>query len=253
MTRKQRSLIAGLLVCVLVTAGCAPEAPDSAQPGDTLRITVYGGTGNIGSRIVTEAVNRGHEVTVIVRNPDAASGPAFEHPSVRVRGGDVLDSDSVAETLAGQDVVISAVGSGGNNPEDPREGLYLRAAQSLVQALRAAGSDAYLIVVGGAGSLEVEPGRLLSEGLDGAVAREVMAQQVALDYYRTVDDVRWTYVSPSLQILPGERTGQFRLGTDRLLRDGDGESRISMEDYAMALIDEAEQPRHEGRRFTVGY
>lgn len=252
MTRIYRSLVAALFAAALA-AGCGTGQEGAGDAADGLAITVYGGTGNIGSRVVAEALDRGHRVTVIVRNPDAATAAPFSHPNVSVRQGDVLDSAGVAAALRGQDVLISAVGAGGNNPEDPGEGLYLRAAHSLVDALRTTGQDTYLIVVGGAGSLEVEPGRLLSEGLEGPVAREVMAQQVALDHYRAVDDVRWTYVSPSLQITPGERTGRFRLGGDRLLQDDEGESRISIEDYAMALIDEAERPRHEGRRFTVGY
>jgi uncharacterized protein len=166
--------------------------------------------------------------------------------------GDVLDSARMAELSSGQDVVVSAVGSA--RAKEPDSTLYRKAAESLVGALRKLGSGApRLIVVGGAGSLLNEAGVMLLERLPPDRLPESLGQKAALDYYRTVSDVKWSYFSPAGRIEPGKRTGVFRLGGDRVVVDADGESRISMEDYAVALINEAERPQHVGRRFTIGY
>lgn len=232
-----------------VMAALLAFATGNAQAADSLKITVFGGTGNIGSRIVAEALQRGHQVTVISRDP--ARIPK-DNPRLSAKPGDVLDSRRVAGLVAGQDVVISAVGAG--RADNPDYEIYRKAAESLVKALRTLGAKApRLLVVGGAGSLEVAPGVLFATKLPEAIRPELMGQMAALDYYRTVSDVKWTYFSPAGRIAPGERTGKFRLGDDKLVTDAKGESRISMEDYAVAMIDEAEQARHVGRRFTIGY
>jgi hypothetical protein len=120
--------------------------------------------------------------------------------------------------------------------------------------LRALGEKApRLIVVGGVGSLKHASGQLMLERVTPERKPEHLGQKSALDYYSTVHDVTWTYVSPPGSILPGQRTGVFRLGNDALIVNDKGESRITMEDYAVAIVDEAENPRHTGRRFTVGY
>jgi uncharacterized protein len=220
----------------------------AAQAGTALKITVYGGTGNIGRRIVQEALNRGHEVKVVVRDPSRVSQ---QSPKLSVVKGDVLDSKQVAQLVAGQDAVVSAVSFRGKNPDFAG---YKKAAESLVSALRGLGAKApRLLVVGGAGSLETSPGHLLVEKIPEAYHGEVLGQKAALDYYRTVADVSWTYFSPAGQISPGERTGRFRLGGDQLVVDSKGDSRISMEDYAVALLDEIEKPAHVRKRFTIGY
>jgi uncharacterized protein len=219
----------------------------SAQAAPHLQIVVYGGTGHIGQRIVQEALNRGHEVVVVVRDPKSGAG---EKPHLRTVAGDVLDSSDVARKVAGADVVVCAV----SFRKPPDYGGYRRAAQSLTTALRSLGAKApRLIVVGGAGSLEQSPGVLVADHVPAAFRGEVLGQKDALDYYRSVNDVSWTYFSPAGTIAPGERTGKFRLGDDRLITDAKGESRISMEDYAVAVLDEAEKPAHTGRRFTIGY
>jgi len=232
----------------LALAGSLPGMPARAAAAAALKITVYGGTGRIGSRIVDEALARGHSVTVIAREPSDATAP---RPHLRFVRGDALDSAGVAAQIAGQDVVISAIGSRGSQGPD----FYMRVAQSFVSALRSLGARApRLIVVGGAASLEVAPGKLLLDTMPAVdPASDMVTQKQALDYYRTVPDVAWSFVSPSLQIEPGTRTGHFRLGGDQLLKDADGRSRISMEDFAVALIDEAEHPQHIRSRFTVGY
>jgi putative NADH-flavin reductase len=216
----------------------------AAQP---LKITVYGGTGMIGQRIVHEALERGDIVTVIVRDPAAETA---QQPHLTVRKGDVLDSMQVARSAAAQDVIVCAVSF--RKPPDP--GAYVRAARSLIAALRGLGPKApRLIVVGGAGSLNDSTGKLVVERIPVAYRGEVLGQKEALDYYRTVQDVSWTYFSPAFSISPGTRTGKFRLGADDLVSDAHGDSRISAEDYAVAVLDEAEKPAHVHKRFTIGY
>ncbi len=212
----------------------------------TLNIVVYGGTGNIGQRIVREALSRGDEVTIVARDPSTVTA----QPHLHVERGDVLDADQVSHVVSGAAVVISAVSF--RKPADP--GAYRRAAQSLVTALRRQGAHPpRLIFVGGAGSLRDASGKLVLERIPVTYRGEVLGQKDALDYLRTVGDVPWTYFSPALSILPGSRTGRFRLGDDELITDAAGKSSISMEDYAVAVLDEAEQPAHLHRRFTIGY
>ena len=214
----------------------------------TCRIAVLGGGGMIGSRIAREALDRGHLVRLVVRD---ASRVAESHRRMDLVECDVVDPRLV-DHLSGQDVAVSAVGTARAKEHD--YSLYLRAAESLVDAMRALGAEApRLIVVGGVGSLRDRSGELLLERVPEDRRPEHLAQKAALDFYRTVSDVSWTYLSPPGRIAPGERTGAYRTGAEELLVDGNGESGISMEDYAVAVIDEAEAPRHVGRRFTVGY
>jgi putative NADH-flavin reductase len=221
----------------------------SASAAEQLQISVIGGNGMIGQRIVREALDRGHHVTVIVRDPSRVDA---RHERLQLRQGDVLDREQISDLIAGQDVVVNAVGSARAKMGDPS--LYRKAAESLVSVLRALGKKApRLIVVGGVGSLKRASGQLVLDQVPPERKPEHLGQKAALDYYITVDDVSWTYVSPPGGILPGERTGVFRLGDDTLIVNDKGESRISMEDYAVAIVDEAENPRHTGRRFTVGY
>ncbi|WP_042374376.1 NAD(P)-dependent oxidoreductase [Streptacidiphilus neutrinimicus] len=213
------------------------------------KIAVLGARGAIGSRIVTEALSRGHQVTAVVRDPAVYS--AVEGVTA-VRAGDALDPASVASVAAGQDVLVSAIG-GGDGPG--HAALIEPAAQSLVQGLRGLGADApRLIAVGGAGSLETAPGVKVwdAPGLPDWLLQIIHAHGDAQAYYNTVDDVTWTVLSPAGLIQPGERTGAYRTGTEQLVVDADGESRISTEDYAVALVDEIERPANLGRRFTVG-
>ncbi|WEO99738.1 NAD(P)H-binding protein [Streptomyces sp. FXJ1.172] len=214
------------------------------------KIALFGATGTIGSRILDEALNRGHQVTAVVRDPAKL---AATRPGLAVMTGDVLDPASVADAAQGQDVVLSAVGGG----DGPGHVATIRpAAESLVAGLRALGDRApRLITVGGAGSLRTADGRQVwdAEGLPEALLQIMHAHGDALDFYRTVSDVRWTNCSPAATIAPGERTGTYRNAIDDLIVDADGQSRISAEDYAVALLDEIEKPQHVGERFTVGY
>ncbi|MFD9686543.1 NAD(P)-dependent oxidoreductase [Kitasatospora sp. NPDC059146] len=210
------------------------------------KIAVIGANGGIGSAVVAEAAARGHEVTAVVREPDRYRGAA-----ARVERGDVLDPADVARVAAGRDVLVSAVG-GGDGPG--HLALIEPAARSLVEGLRAVadGAAPRLIAVGGAGSLETAPGVRVwdAPGLPEPILQIMHAHGEALDYYRTVSDVRWTVLSPAAEIGPGERTGRYRTGLEQLLTDAGGHSRISVPDYAVALVDEIEQPEHIGERFT---
>jgi putative NADH-flavin reductase len=228
---------------------CCAQPQDASSTSQPLRISVIGGSGMIGQRVVQEALNRGHHVTMIVRD---AAKVTRTHERLTVAQGDVLDSPGIAKVVRGQDVVVSAVGTA--RAENPDYTLYLQAAKSLVDALRSLGNEApRLIVVGGVGSLTDKSGKLLYERAPVERQPEHLGQKAALDFYRNVPGVRWTYVSPPGSIAPGERTGVYRTSDDEILVNDKGESKITMEDYAVALIDEAENPRHVGKRFTVGY
>ncbi|MBC6446238.1 NAD(P)-dependent oxidoreductase [Actinokineospora xionganensis] len=212
------------------------------------KIAVFGATGTIGSTITREALDRGHQVTAVRRDSAKPTDPRAE-PTV----GDVLDPQSVAAIAKGHDVVVSAVG-GGDGPG--HLATIKPAAESLVAGLRALGPDApRLVAVGGAGSLRTPGGGEVrdKEGLPEFLLQIMNAHADALDYYRGVDDVHWTNLSPAATIEPGTRTGRYRTELDDLVVDDGGVSRISTEDYAVALVDEIENPRHTGKRFTVGY
>ena len=233
-----------MFACLLLAALTTTAAGAAA-----LHIVVFGGTGNIGQRIVREALARGAYVTVVVR--DTADAPLPPDPKLTLIKGDVLNAADDARLLKGATAVVCAVSF--RKPQ-PDPSAYRKAAIALVTALRGAGAGApQLLFVGGAGSLEVKPGVLLVDGMPAAYRGEVIGQKDALDYFRSVTDVPWTYFSPAGSIAPGTRTGQFRLGGDKLLVDAKGDSRISMEDYAVAVLDELQKPAHLRQRFTIGY
>jgi putative NADH-flavin reductase len=250
----ERQTLKPLLGLLLALAGILLTSSVHAAP---LKILIYGGTGNIGQRIVAEALQRGETVTVIARYPERAPLPPAER--LHVVAGDVLDTESVTRALQGEDVVVSALNSGRGNDSEGADFL-LRATQSLITAERALGSKApRLLVVGGAGTLEVQPGTTALDQMRASAGGKLdpsfgpVQQQQVLEYLRTVGDIAWSYLSPSMMIEPGTRTGKFRLGGDQLLTDAAGKSHISMEDYAVALLDEADHPQHLHKRFTVGY
>jgi putative NADH-flavin reductase len=208
-----------------------------------MKIALYGAGGMIGSRILREALSRGHAVTLVVRDRRKLVPPTGR---VLVVEGDVLDPGSVAAAVKGQEAVLSAVG--------PTPEIITGAARSLIEGLTRAGVRR-LVVVGGAGSLEVAPGVLLLQTPDfpAEYAAVAKAHAVALTTFRQNATLEWTFLSPAAMIQPGARTGVFRLGGDQLLVDAAGESRISAEDFAVAFVDEVEKPAHIRRRFTVAY
>jgi putative NADH-flavin reductase len=203
-----------------------------------MKIALIGATGFIGSRLLTELTSRGHQVTAIVRNPEKVPQGA----GVTAKHGDVYDKAGLAALLAGHDAVISAVHFSASDPE------------TLLAAVKQSGVKRYL-VVGGAGSLEVAPGVKLfdTKEFPAIYLGEARKGGVFLDLLKGESGLDWSFLSPSALIEPGERTGKFRLGTDQLLVDGAGQSRISAEDFAVALVDELEKPAHTRQRFTVGY
>jgi len=211
-----------------------------------MKIVLYGASGMIGSRILSEALSRGHEVVAVVRNPDKIA-PQSRLTAVR---GDATDAASVAATAAGADVAISAYSPGNEHS------LLTKNTYALLDGLAHAGVSR-VIVVGGAASLEVAPGKHLIDapGFPDIYRARATEQAKTLDILRASQGakVAWTFLSPSAEIAPGVRTGTFRSGTDQLLVAADGKSHISAEDYALALIDEAESPQHLNQRYTVGY
>jgi uncharacterized protein len=213
-------------------------------------IAVFGAAGTIGSRIVREALDRGHRVTAVVRDPKKATQG---HPNLATRTGDVLDSASVASAAQGHDVVISAVGGGDGATH---QATVKSSAIALVEGVRVVHDRApRLIAVGGAGSLRTADGKQVwdAPGLPEDLLQVMHAHGEALDYYRTVTDVEWTNISPAAHIALGERTGAYRSALDDLVTDASGESSISVEDFAVAVIDEVERPQHRQQRFTVAH
>jgi putative NADH-flavin reductase len=220
-----------------------------------MKIVLYGATGRAGSRILTELLGRGHEVVAVVRNLEKDPDRLAPNDGLTVVEGDLSSVEGIAEQIGGAQAVVSAYGP----PADKTEELIgvtkrLIAAVQQVSQQASSGHAPRLIVVGGAGSLEVAPGVTLESTKDfPAVWRPIaQAHEKALELLRK-SSIDWTYLSPSAFFEPGPRTGKFRLGQDELLTAADGKSWISMEDYAIALVDELEQPQRRRQRFTVGY
>ena len=203
-----------------------------------MKIALIGVTGNVGSRLLAELLRRGHEITGIARHAERLPS----QPRVTFKNADANDADSLAKIIIGHDAVISTAR------------FTLLKPQPLLEAMKAA-DVSRLLVVGGAGSLEVAPGVQLIDTPDfpPAYKPEAQAGRDFLNVLREEGELDWTFLSPSAIFVPGERTGEFRLGTNQLLIGEDGESKISMEDYAIALVDELETPQHLQQRFTVGY
>lgn len=202
-----------------------------------MKIAIIGVTGRAGSRIAAEALRRGHSVTGIARSISQAV-PA----GVDLRQGDATQPEQLAALIHGHDAVVSAA-----------QFRVLKAAP-LLQAVKSAGVKR-LLVVGGAASLEVAPGVILLDNPDFPAEYKVEAVpgKQFLDDLRAETAVDWTFLSPPAMFAPGTRTGKFRVGENQLLADEKGQSQISMEDYAIALLDEIEQPKHLRQRFTVAY
>ena len=212
-----------------------------------MKIAVFGASGMIGQRITQEALARGHQVTALGRHPEKVTA---SHPNLTAQAANALDPASVAAAVAGQDVVVSAI-----SPNDQEPAVLVDSAHALLEGLERAGVKR-LIVVGGAGSLEVAPGLQLvdSPQFPAAWRPGALAHRDGLNVYRqTNSSVDWTYFSPANFIAPGARTGAYRTGAEQLVVDDKGESRISAEDYAVALVDEIETPRFTRQRFTAAY
>jgi uncharacterized protein len=203
-----------------------------------MNIVLAGATGNIGSRILDEALSRGHRVTGITRDPAKLA----QRNGLQTKKGSTGDVAAFADLLKGHDAAILSVKWNEND------------VHQVLDALRKAGVKRALFVVG-AGSLLRKDGRthfdyMAERGIQPPTSKPAA---LALAEMQKVTDFDWTAISPPASIQPGERTGKFRLGLDDLIEDDKGESRISREDFAIAIMDEIEKPRHIRRRFTAGY
>ena len=211
-----------------------------------MKIALIGASGYVGSALRDEALARGHQLRGLAGHPEKL--PA--HPRLTAFKVDVMNEAALAEKLRGHKLVISAFS--GHAQPDVR-GYYVEGMKHILNATRIAAVPR-LLVVGGAGALNVAPGVALLDTPNfpkewkgtAEGARDALALLQA-------SDLDWTMLAPSAMLEPGRRTGQFRLGKDDLLVDEKGDSRISTQDYAMAMLNEAELPRHSRQRFTVGY
>ncbi|UUP18365.1 NAD(P)-dependent oxidoreductase [Nitratireductor thuwali] len=212
-----------------------------------MRILVFGAAGNVGRRVVAEALQRGHEVTAVLRDPTRVAEPLA---AVTICTGNAANAGDVAELSVGHDLVVSAT-----RPAPGRERDLVAAAKALLEGLRLTGVR--LLLVGGAGSLAApNSGRAIvdDERYVSPAWREIAV--ACCDQYavcRAETHADWTYLSPPALLQLGARTGRYRTGGDELLVDAAGTSTISMEDLAVALLDEAEEPKHRRARFTVAY
>jgi uncharacterized protein len=214
------------------------------------KIALIGASGYIGSRILKEALDRGHKVTGIVRHPEKIT---LSHPNLRAEKGDVSLPETIPALCKGVDVVICAYNPGWTNPDIATE--TTRVYRVIIDGVKKTGTGR-LLVVGGAGSLFVSPGvRLMDSGrIPESYLPAVKALgDVYLEMLSAEKNIDWAFFSPSENIVPGKRTGNFRLGKDDMITGPDGKSIISVEDYAVAMIDEVEIPLHHWERFTAGY
>ncbi len=212
-----------------------------------MKIIVFGALGNVGSKIVTEALSRGHDVTGVVRREKQL----FElSKTVHAVIGDAQDAVQVAALIKGHDLVISAV-----RPATGQEQLLVPITQAILQAAKT--TQVRTLIVGGAASLNL-PGEdhtvlsapnFLPDAVKPIAAACFAQHQAVIDS----DNKQWAYLSPPAMLVDGVRTGKYRIAQDELIYDADGNSQISMADFAVVLLDEAEQPRHHQQRFTAAY
>ncbi|HUG58201.1 MAG TPA: NAD(P)-dependent oxidoreductase [Candidimonas sp.] len=217
-----------------------------------MKLVLVGATGFVGSALLAEALSRGHEVTAVVRNP----GKLEKTPGLTAIRGDVNDSAALTSILAGHDALISAFNPGWT-PGTYRPEMYDEQMRGTVSIIAAA-KNAHLkrvLWVGGAGGLEVSPGVMVMDTPDFPewIKPGSRATSAALEALCNEPELEWSFLAPAATLEPGVRTGTFRLGGGQLLVDAKGESRISVQDYAVAMIDELEKPKHVRQRFSVAY
>ena len=213
-------------------------------------VVLIGASGFVGTAILNELLNRGNKVTAIVRNPEKVT---VSNSNLSVVKADVSDVESIANTSKGKDAIISAYNPGWTNPNIYEE--TLKNYPLILQAAKQSGVKR-LLIVGGAVTLFCPPGLRVVDS--GAIPESIMGGVKSLgEFYLNIlmneHDIDWVSFSPAGSLEPGERTGKFRLGKDDLIVDADGKSHISVEDYAVAMVDELEKPAHHQERFTIGY
>lgn len=214
------------------------------------KIVLIGASGFVGSAILNEALNRGIHVTAVVRNPENVK---ISNPDLTIVKADVSSAEKVAEIVKGSDAVLSAYNPGWKNPDIYED--TLKTYPAILEGVKKAGAKR-LLIVGGAGTLFVAPGVRVVDS--GAIPAEIMGGVKSLGefYLNTLmneKEIDWVFFSPAGSIESGERTGNYRLGKDDLIVNDKGESKISVQDYAKAMIDELETPAHHQERFTIGY
>lgn len=213
-------------------------------------IVLIGASGFVGTAILNELLNRGHKVTAIVRDPAKVTA---SNPNLKVIQADVTDTDVLIEASKGKDAVISAYNPGWKNPNIYEE--TLKNYPLIVDSVKKAGVER-LLIVGGAGTLFYAPGKMVMDA-DDVPAKLLPGIKSLGEFYlntlRKENDIDWIFLSPAANMTPGERTGKFRIGKDDLVVDVNGDSNISVEDYAVAMVDELEQKHHHKERFTIGY
>jgi uncharacterized protein len=214
------------------------------------KIVLIGASGFIGSAILKEALARGHNVKGVVRHPEKIT---MKHPNLTVEAGDASSSSLVSRVCQGADALISAYNPGWTNPDIASD--TLRIYPAILEGAKQSGIKRFL-VVGGAGSLFISPGlRLMDSGIipESYLPAVKALARFYLENLSSEKELDWLFFSPAATIAPGKRTGKFRLGKDDLIKDAEGNSNISLEDYAMAMLDEFENPSHHRERFTIGY
>lgn len=214
-----------------------------------MKLAIIGASGFVGTPLLAEALQRGHTVTAIVRHPEKIT---TTHPNLTVVQGDASDASAVAQLVAGHDAVVNAFNAGWGNPNLYDD--FLKGCEAIEAGTEKSGVKR-LLVVGGAGSLEIAPGVQLvdtpefpAEWKAGALsARDyltILRQNTTLD---------WTFLSPAIMLVPGDRTGTYQTGTEQPVFNEKGESTITVADMAIAIVDELEKPQFIQKRFTVGY
>ena len=213
-------------------------------------VVLIGASGFVGTAILNELLNRGHKVTAIVRDPAKVTA---SNPNLKVIQADVTDTDVLIEASKGKDAVISAYNPGWKNPNIYEE--TLKNYPLIVDSVKKAGVER-LLIVGGAGTLFYAPGKMVMDA-DDIPAKLLPGIKSLGEFYlntlRKENDIDWIFLSPAANMTPGERTGKFRIGKDDLVVDVNGDSNISVEDYAVAMVDELEQKKYHKERFTIGY
>lgn len=213
-------------------------------------VTLIGASGFVGTAILNELLARGHRVTAVVRNPGKIG---IKSPSLTVVQADVTDTSALVAACKGRDAVISAYNPGWANPNIYEE--TLRNYPLILEAVRQSGVKR-LLCVGGAGTLFCAPGlRVVDSGVipDAIMGGVRSLGEFYLNTLMNEKEIDWIFFSPAGTLEPGKRTGKFRLGKDDLIVDENGNSHISVEDYAVAMVDELENPKHHYERFTIGY
>ena len=215
-----------------------------------MKIAIIGATGFVGAYIVKEAISRGHQVLAMTRSPQKIT----PSPHLTARDIDINDSESLAAAIKGYDVVVHAFAAPRSDSIDERIAKQTNGTQSIIKAVKQVGVKR-LAAVGGAGTAEIAPGVALMNSYLFPPEYEGGARSTAVikDLLQQEDALDWVFISPPNFLEDGERTGQYRTGTDNLVIEmTTGRSYMSVADYAVAMLDEIEQPRHHRQRFTVG-